>query len=101
MRKRLALLVVLAIGVLGVFAASPASADPALVFNSPGNSHDGVALCNFIDDTFAPGPDGTYPYTMTVTTPGGVVGPITVENKGGCVSTLAKNQDWTVVVAVS
>ena len=99
MRTRFALLLVLAIGGLGLFAASPALADPVLEFNQPGNAKDGVAVCNAIADAFAGLTGGAYPYTLTLDTPGGPVGPVTVKNKGGCVSTFAKHQDWTFAAA--
>jgi len=101
MRTRFALLLVLAIGGLGLFAAAPALADPVLEFNQPGNAKDGVAVCNVIADAFAalPGSAGAYPYTLVLDTPGGLVGPVTVKNKGACVKVFAQNQDWESAVA--
>jgi len=99
MRSRFVLLLVLAFGGLGLFAASPALADPVFELNQPGNAKDGVAACNLIANVFANAPGGSYPYTLTLETPGVVVGPVTVKNKGGCVSTFAKHQDWTFAAA--
>ena len=93
MKVRLAVLAVLVCGGLGAFAASPAIADPQLVLPSPGNSKDGVAVCNAIVSA-----GFTYPYEMRVFNADGLVGSFTVKNKGACVSVLAQNQDWTVVV---
>lgn len=92
MRLRLAVLSVLALGLLGAFAVAPASADVA--FDNPGNANN-VKICKLIENVVG------YPYTLTLDTPSGTVGPVTVKNLGGCVSTFAQNKDWTRAVITS
>jgi len=91
MRLRLAVLSIFAVGLLGAFAVAPASAD--VKFDNPGNANN-VKICKLVVDSGSV----VYPYTLTLTTPSGTVGPVTVNNLGDCVSTFAQNKDWTRAV---
>jgi hypothetical protein len=65
-------------------------------FKTTGN----VQLCRIIAGDI-PGQD-PYPYTLTLfLRGGGVFGPVTVNNLGGCVSSFQRNKDWNVAMIVS
>ena len=98
-RLRLGLWLIVVLVAVGLFAASPASAQVAI--DNPGNANN-VKICKLIESIFSTvDPDGDgYPYALTLATPSGVVGPVTVRNRGGCVSTFAQNKDFIAAFAL-
>ena len=84
--------VMLIITVASLAAFTGVSAPAAYAQPNAGN----VQLCKFIAT------DPGYPYTMTIFLQGGgVFGPVTVNNLGGCVSSLARNKDWETILVIS